>query len=157
MIASTVSASARMNARPIYALQIPGRLALSLTEAAPQTMQVLTQRLAAKETPRTQRSLRPGAETPMWNAVREAVAAELTRYGDAARLARFLGLSRQRLHELIRAGAGVPDGERTLLLLVWLQMRAEGREVGTESPKRRPPSRAVPRAVEDCVPASVAS
>ncbi len=127
-----------MNARPIYALQIPGRLALELTEAAPQSMQILARRLAPREGPRTQRSLRPGAETPLWNAVRAAIAAELTRYGDAARLARFLGLSRQRLHELIRAGAGVPDGERMLLLLVWLQMRAERRTYEPVAVNRRP-------------------
>ena len=65
-------------------------------------------------------TLRPGADTPMWNALAHACAQRLTRRGDKARLARVLGISRQRLHVLVVARSACPDAERTLQLLAWL-------------------------------------
>jgi hypothetical protein len=65
----------------------------------------------------------------MWNALAAAVRARLTRYGEQAKLARLLGLPRQRVHELLNSRSHQPDAERTLLLLVWLQARAEGRDL----------------------------
>jgi hypothetical protein len=73
-------------------------------------------------------ALRPRADTPLWNALALAVEAQVRRRGAKARLARMLGISRQRLHLLLVAKTAYPDAERTLLLLVWLQARLQGVE-----------------------------
>jgi hypothetical protein len=70
--------------------------------------------------------LRPGPETPLWNELAREVAAQLTRYGEKAKLARLLGIPRQRLHVLLVAKNACPDAERALQLLVWLQARRRG-------------------------------
>ena len=82
-------------------------------------------------------TLRPGTDTPLWNALADAVEAELKRRGAKSRLARVLGLSRQRLHKLIVAKSAYPDAERTLLLQVWLQARLLGRELIRPPPVAR--------------------
>lgn len=74
-------------------------------------------------------ALRPGVDTPLWNALARAVQAQLRRRGAKSKLARLLGLSRQRLHMLIVAKAAYPDAERALLLLVWLQARLLSRDL----------------------------
>jgi len=74
-------------------------------------------------------ALRPGVDTPLWNALAAAVKAQLRKRGDRVRLARLLGLSRQRLHMLIVAQTACPDAERALLLQVWLQGRLLSREL----------------------------
>ncbi len=65
----------------------------------------------------------------MWNELAKAVRAQLTRYGDKARLGRLLGLPRQRVHELLLYRRHMPDAERTLLLLAWLSARHQGRDL----------------------------
>lgn len=75
-------------------------------------------------------TLRPGPSTPLWNELAKRAAQELTRYGDKAKLARTLGLPRQRVHQLLIEESATPDAERTLLLLVWLQARLAGRDLG---------------------------
>ena len=72
--------------------------------------------------------LRPGPDTPIWNELARAAAAELHRYGEKAKLARILGVSRQRLHVYLVAKTACPDAERSLQLLLWLQDRRRGRE-----------------------------
>ena len=74
-------------------------------------------------------TLRPGADTPLWNALAGAVEAQLKRRGAKSRLARLLGISRQRLHKLIVVKSAYPDAERALLLQVWLQARLLNREL----------------------------
>lgn len=74
-------------------------------------------------------TLRPGWGTPLWNELARHAAVELRRYGDKAKLARYLGLPRQRVHELFVGRTAGPDAERTLLLLVWLKARLEGRDL----------------------------
>jgi hypothetical protein len=49
--------------------------------------------------------------------------------GGKSKLARILGLPRQRLQEFLRERRALPDAERTLLMLVWLQARREGRDL----------------------------
>ena len=73
-------------------------------------------------------SLRPGPETPLWNALAAAAAKHLRRRGDKVRLARILGISRQRLHLLLTAKTACPDAERTLMLQDWVEARRRGRE-----------------------------
>lgn len=91
--------------------------------------------LAAQKTyrERTRRrrgaTLRPGSATPLWNELTKAAAGELSRYGAKARLARYLGLPRQRVHELLVTRTATPDAERTLRLLVWLKAKSEGRDL----------------------------
>jgi hypothetical protein len=71
-------------------------------------------------------ALRPGPDTPLWNELATAVAKSFRRRGEKARLARLLGISRQRLHVLIVSRDACPDAERTLQLLAWLQARQRG-------------------------------
>ena len=73
--------------------------------------------------------LRPGPDTPLWNELAGAVQATLRRRGEKAKLARILGLPRQRLHVLLVARGACPDAERTLQLLVWLQARRQGQDL----------------------------
>ena len=70
--------------------------------------------------------LRPGRDTPRWNKLAEAAAKLLRRRGDKARLARILGISRQRLHLLLKARTACPDAERTLRLQEWVELRQRG-------------------------------
>ena len=73
-------------------------------------------------------TLRPGVQTPLWNELARAAREQLTRYGDRARLARILGVPRQRVDQYLRAKSACPDAERTLLLLAWVQTRRNGRD-----------------------------
>ena len=73
-------------------------------------------------------TLRPGPETPIWNELAASAAAELHRYGEKAKLARILGVSRQRLHLYLVARQACPDAERALQLMLWLQARRAGRD-----------------------------
>jgi hypothetical protein len=75
------------------------------------------------------RCVRTGVDTPLWNALAGAVEAQLKRRGSKSRLARFLGISRQRLHLLIVAKTAYPDAERALLLQLWLQARLLNRDL----------------------------
>ncbi len=71
-------------------------------------------------------ALRPGPATPLWNELAAAVRRAFRRRGEKARLARSLGISRQRLHVLIVKPTACPDAERTLQLILWLEARRNG-------------------------------
>jgi hypothetical protein len=75
-------------------------------------------------------TLRPGTETSLWNALAEAVAPHLRRRGEKIRLARVLGLHPARMHEFFIARTAMPDAERTLFLLLWLDQKRQGRDKG---------------------------
>ena len=75
------------------------------------------------------RTLKPGSETPLWNELRRRVASQLNKHGEKVILARFLGVSRQRLHLMIKSHSACPDAERTLLLLAWVVAREQGRDL----------------------------
>ena len=75
-------------------------------------------------------ALHPGRETPLWNELMTQAGRQLRRRGDQAKLARFLGVPRQRVHEFLRRRDRLPDAERTLRLLVWLVARQSGRDPG---------------------------
>ena len=73
-------------------------------------------------------SLRPGpTTTPVWNQLVRSAAPFFRRRGDKVKLARLLGISRQRLHQLLVARTACADAERTLLLLAWVTARRAGR------------------------------
>jgi hypothetical protein len=70
----------------------------------------------------------PGPDSPMWNACIPLIRAELQSYGAKARLARYLGLPRQRLNDFLHGRDRLPDAEITLRLLHWLAERRAGRD-----------------------------
>ncbi|MBK8858306.1 MAG: hypothetical protein IPN11_11715 [Opitutaceae bacterium] len=49
--------------------------------------------------------------------------------GTKARLARYLGLPRQRLQDCLKARTACLDAERTLRLLCWVMHRRQGRDI----------------------------
>lgn len=69
-------------------------------------------------------TLRPGPDTPLWNALVAAVRPHLRRRGEKINLGRELGVPPQRIHEYFVARTAAPDAERTLALLVWLARRS---------------------------------
>lgn len=74
------------------------------------------------------RTRRPGVESPTWNLCADLLRAELKPYGSKVRLARFLGIPKQRLNDFLKAGERLPDAELTLLMLAWLAGRRAGRD-----------------------------
>lgn len=68
-------------------------------------------------------ALRPGPDTPVWNELVKHALPYLRKRGDKVRLARLLGLPRQRLHQLLVERSACADAERTLLLLAWVQAK----------------------------------
>ena len=83
------------------------------------------------------KALRPGANTPMWNILVGALNEECKKYGAKAKLARHIGLPRQRVHEFLRGKSAMPDAERALVLLHWLaeQRQQPAPITGKASPK----------------------
>jgi hypothetical protein len=110
-------------------LQLPVDLATALMEAAATARTSLHEYRRARR-PRRGETLKPGADTPLWNELVAAVRAELTgRYGEKACLGRVLGLPRQRVNEFLKNRTYLPDAERALLLLVWLQLHRQGQKM----------------------------
>lgn len=87
-------------------------------------------RRRARQRGRRRMILRPGPETPRWNQLVATARTFLRRRGDKARLARILGVSRQRLHLLLQARTACPDAERTLLPLEWVTLCNRGQTMG---------------------------
>ena len=73
-------------------------------------------------------TLRPGPDTPVWNQLVKHAAPYLRKRGDKVKLARLLGIPRQRLHHLLVERSACADAERTLLLVAWVQARRSGQE-----------------------------
>jgi hypothetical protein len=76
--------------------------------------------------PRRGQTLRPGTETPLWNELVDALRKSLTKYGDKAKLGRYIGVPRQRIDDFLKGRRALPDAERTLLLLHWLDAKQRG-------------------------------
>ena len=74
-------------------------------------------------------TVRPGPATPMWNYCAEALRAELRPYGAKVRLARYLGIHRQRLYDFLRGHSRQPEAELTLRMLHWLVEKRNGRDL----------------------------
>jgi len=72
---------------------------------------------------------RPGVETPMWNVCAALLREELKPYGSRARLARFLGIPKQRLSDFLKNGSRMPDAETLLRVLNWLAQKRVGRDI----------------------------
>lgn len=91
-------------------------------------------RLQRAATPRRRGSYavrRPGAETPMWNACALLLQHELRPFGAKARLARYLGIPRQRLTDFIVDRSRLPDAEMTLQMLTWVAYKRSGRDLSS--------------------------
>lgn len=92
-------------------------------------------RAAAKQgrrmVPRSQRNrtLRPGAGTPLWNELVKQAQPFLRQRGTKAQLARVLGVPRQRLQDCLKTRSACLDAERTLLLLCWVVAQRQGRDL----------------------------
>lgn len=74
------------------------------------------------------RTRRPGAETPLWNACATLLKEELKTHGAKARLARYLGVPKQRLSDFLAGNRRLPDAELALQMLHWLAERRAGRD-----------------------------
>lgn len=70
---------------------------------------------------------RQGADTPMWNLVLTELRGALGARGAKMRLARYLGVPRQRVHNFVGEKSRLPDAELALRMLHWLaEQRATG-------------------------------
>lgn len=90
--------------------------------------------VAAKHALRSRRKAsyvtrRPGPESPLWNACAALLRAELRPYGSKVRLARYLGIPKQRLNDFLVGRKRLPDAELTLRLLSWLAEMRAGRDL----------------------------
>lgn len=93
-----------------------------LDEAAVGLARELRKRTRAK--PRSRgATLRPGVETPLWNALVETVRPQLAKRGEKALLARELALHRSQITKFSVRGSATPDAERALQVLIWLARR----------------------------------
>jgi hypothetical protein len=101
----------------------------ALLDAAEHAVRLLTKKLTTKRRGPGALTRRPGPETPLWNALTAQLRAELQPYGAQARLARHLGLPRQRLRDFLAARSRMPDAELTLYLLFWLTEKRAGRDL----------------------------
>jgi hypothetical protein len=72
---------------------------------------------------------RPGEETLMWNACAAMLRDELKPYGSKVRLARYLGIPKQRLTDYLKGLRRMPDAETTLQMLNWLAQKRAGRDL----------------------------
>lgn len=72
---------------------------------------------------------RPGFDTPHWNVCATMIKRELKPYGSKVRLARYLGIPKQRLQDFLNKRSRLPDAELTLRLLHWLAAKYNGKDL----------------------------
>ncbi len=84
-------------------------------------------RMTPRRTGRGGSTIRPGADTPLWNKLVEEVRPLLKVRGEKAQLARLLGVPRQSVNEYLVSRRRMPDAERVLLLQEWLRVRKSGK------------------------------
>lgn len=100
-------------------LEIPAQAALDELE-----------RRFRRPPPKRGATLRPGVSTPLWLALSRSIAPHLRRRGEKAKLARILGVSPARMSEFFRTQTAMPDAERALFLLLWLDAKRQGIDRG---------------------------
>jgi hypothetical protein len=111
-------------------LELPLILAEALFDAAARAARDAARHAIQSRRPRYRgHALRPGPDTPLWNELVQQALLLLRKRGSKAKLARILGLPRQRLQDCLKARTACLDGERTLLLLCWISARHQGREL----------------------------
>ena len=99
-----------------------------LVKGAEAAARVARQKYRAATRLRRGSTLRPGPDTPLWNELATTAQKLLKRRGEKAKLARYLGMPRQRIHLLLVAKTACPDAERALQLLAWVNARRAGRD-----------------------------
>ena len=72
---------------------------------------------------------RPGYDTPLWNVCATLLKAELRARGSKVRLARYLGIPRQRLQDFLKGRSRLPDAELLLRMLHWMSEKQAGRDL----------------------------
>lgn len=111
-------------------LELPADLVFILFDAAAASVRAeVRRRRRRKPGARPQQTLRPGPHTPIWNELARHAQPYLRKRGEKVKLARILGVPRQRLNDYLHARSACPDAERALLLLCWLACRRQGREL----------------------------
>ncbi|MFT3830365.1 MAG: hypothetical protein QM691_11750 [Opitutaceae bacterium] len=109
-------------------LNAPFTLDLLLADAAKEIAKQSTKAFRLeKRRDGSGKTLRPGKDTPLWNALLAELQPHLKKHGAQAQLARLLGLDRQAVHAIVKARTRMPDAERTLQLVAWLMAVREGR------------------------------
>jgi hypothetical protein len=101
-------------------MELPVALAEILADAAIAYLEDRRRAVRADRRPRQGATLRPGKDTPLWNALVAEVRPHLRRHGTQVNLGRLLGLDRQTIHTYFITRTRMPDAERTLQLLTWL-------------------------------------
>jgi hypothetical protein len=113
-----------------HSLIVTSELLLLLFEGAEKAAYVTAERIRKRRRPAPRRgvgrTLRPGAQTPLWNILVNAALRYLGKYGSKARLARYLGLPRQRMQDCLKSRQASLDAERALRLLCWVAAREKG-------------------------------
>ena len=74
-------------------------------------------------------SKHPGEETPMWNTCVGLLQQELKPRGSKVRLARYLGVPKQRITDYVTNGSRMPDAETLLRMLHWLAEKRAGQDL----------------------------
>lgn len=92
---------------------------------------------ARRPRPKRGATLRPGGETPLWNALAAAIRPRLARRGARALLGRELNLHRARIGEYFGRQSAMPDAERTLELLLWLGRQPPASSAALRQERRR--------------------
>ncbi len=100
-------------------------VALELLKEGASAVSDAARRRYRSKKPARGRTLRAGVSTPLWNALAVGLNAQCKKRGDKARLARFIGLPRQRLNDFLKGKGPLPDAERTLMLFQWLVARRQ--------------------------------
>jgi hypothetical protein len=101
-------------------MELPAALAAILAETAVTYLEDRRRAFRVARRPRKAATLRPGRDTPLWNALVAEVRPHLCKYGTQVNLGRLLGLDRQTIHAYFIARTRMPDAERALQLLTWL-------------------------------------
>ncbi len=108
------------------------RLWLELGEALTVAAQTGAKRIHLAMRPKrsgSYRTRRPGYDTPLWNVCATLIKAQLLPRGTKVRLARHLGIPRQRLQDFLRGRSRLPDAEVLLRMLHWLSEKQAGRDL----------------------------
>src|SRR6266542_3123251 len=71
----------------------------------------------------------PAGDSPMWNICAALLREELRPLGAKVRLARYLGIPKQRITNFLTGHNRLPDAELTLQMLNWLAQKRAGRDL----------------------------
>jgi len=115
---------------------VDSALLRDLFRALEEVVYVAAQRIRKPRPPAPRRgvgrTLRPGAQTPLWNTLVKQALPFLGKRGSKVQLARFLGLPKQRLQDCLKARHAALDAERTLRLFCWVTSRQQDRDLSSQ-------------------------